>query len=126
MYLCRNVANMSLPQIGRDFGKRDHTTVMHAFKKIDKERAFDGVVEQILDNIQKGRLKKGDSLPAERVMAEEMGVSRPAIREALRALQLLGIITTIQGGANYISEDLEGCLIGPLSILFRMQKFLHP
>ena len=92
------------------------------FKKIDKERAFDGIVEQILDNIQKGRLKKGDSLPAERVMAEEMGVSRPAIREALRALQLLGIITTIQGGANYISEDLEGCLIGPLSILFRMQN----
>ena len=30
MYLCRTVANMSLPQIGKDFGKRDHTTVMHA------------------------------------------------------------------------------------------------
>jgi len=37
MYLCRNVANMSLPQIGRDFGKRDHTTVMHACSKIEKE-----------------------------------------------------------------------------------------
>ena len=30
MYLCRKVAQMSLPQIGKDFGKRDHTTVMHA------------------------------------------------------------------------------------------------
>ena len=37
MYLCREVANMSFPQIGVDFGKRDHSTVMHAYKKIEKE-----------------------------------------------------------------------------------------
>ena len=37
MYLCRNVANMSLPQIGKDFGNRDHTTVMHDCNKIEKE-----------------------------------------------------------------------------------------
>ena len=37
MYLCRNVAQMSLPQIGNDFGKRDHTTVMHACNKIENE-----------------------------------------------------------------------------------------
>ena len=37
MYLCRTVPQISLPQIGRDFGNRDHTTVMHACNKIDKE-----------------------------------------------------------------------------------------
>jgi chromosomal replication initiator protein len=37
MYLCRTSANMSFPQIARDFGKKDHTTVMHAFSKIEKE-----------------------------------------------------------------------------------------
>ena len=37
MYLCREVANMSFPQIGLDFGNRDHSTVMHAYKKIGKE-----------------------------------------------------------------------------------------
>ena len=37
MYLCREVANMSFPQIGIDFGNRDHSTVMHAYKKIDKD-----------------------------------------------------------------------------------------
>ena len=37
MYLCRNVAQMSLPQIGKDFGKRDHTSVMHACTKIENE-----------------------------------------------------------------------------------------
>ena len=37
MYLCREVANMSFPKIGADFGNRDHSTVMHAYKKIQKE-----------------------------------------------------------------------------------------
>ena len=37
MYLCRTVPQLSLPQIGRDFGNRDHTTVMHACNKIEKE-----------------------------------------------------------------------------------------
>ena len=37
MYLCREVANMSYPKIGEDFGNRDHSTVMHACKKIEKE-----------------------------------------------------------------------------------------
>ena len=37
MYLCRDVANLSFPKIGADFGNRDHSTVMHAYKKIEKE-----------------------------------------------------------------------------------------
>lgn len=37
MYLCRAVAQLSFPQIGKDFGNRDHTTAMHAYDKIDKE-----------------------------------------------------------------------------------------
>ena len=37
MYLCREVANLSFPKIGADFGNRDHSTVMHAYKKIEKE-----------------------------------------------------------------------------------------
>ena len=37
MYLCREVANMTFPQIGIDFGNKDHSTVMHAHKKIEKE-----------------------------------------------------------------------------------------
>ena len=37
MYLCRTIGQMSLPKIGQDFGNRDHTTVMHAVNKIEKE-----------------------------------------------------------------------------------------
>lgn len=86
----------------------------------NKDRAIDEIVNQIIENIQSGELKKGETLPAERAMAEIMGVSRPVVREALRSLEFLGIIKTVRGGKNYISENLEECLVGPLSILFRL------
>ena len=92
------------------------------FKEIGDERTFNGILDQITDNIQSGRLKAGDALPAERTMAETMGVSRPAVREALRALELLGIIKPVPGGGNYIADDLGSWLIGPLSILFKLNN----
>ena len=92
------------------------------FKEIGDERAFNGILNQIIDNIQNGKLKAGDALPAERTMAETMGVSRPAVREVLRALELLGIIKSVPGGGNYITENLDTWLIGPLSILFKLNN----
>lgn len=52
MYLCRTVAQMSLPQIGKDFGKRDHTTVMHACHKIDKELKENQNTKLIVDSVK--------------------------------------------------------------------------
>ena len=53
MYLCRNVAQMSLPQIGNDFGKRDHTTVMHACDKIEKEIKSNSNTKLIVESVKK-------------------------------------------------------------------------
>ncbi len=53
MYLCRVVANSSFPKIGDEFGKRDHTTVMHAYKKIDKEMKSNPNTKLIVDNVKK-------------------------------------------------------------------------
>ena len=92
------------------------------FREIGDERAFDGILNQIIENIQNGSLKAGAALPAERTMAETMGVSRPAVREVLRALELLGIVKPVPGGGNYITEDLDTWLIGPLSILFKLNN----
>lgn len=52
MYLCRNVANMSLPQIGKDFGKRDHTTVMHACNKIEKDIKENSNTKLIVESVK--------------------------------------------------------------------------
>lgn len=92
------------------------------FKKVNRENAFQEILNQIFENIQKGSLKPGDALPTERNMSEAMGISRPVLREALRALEFLGLVTSVHGGANYISRDLDSCLIEPLSILFRLNN----
>ena len=52
MYLCREVANMSFPQIGVDFGGRDHSTVMHACKKIEKEVKEKSNTKLIVDSVK--------------------------------------------------------------------------
>jgi len=52
MYLCREVANMSYPQIGNDFGGRDHSTVMHGCKKIEKEIKEKNNTKQIVDSVK--------------------------------------------------------------------------
>ena len=90
------------------------------FRKIDRTNTFNDVLKQIIEQIQTGELKPGDALPAERILAEELGISRPALREVLKALSLLGITVSVHGGANYIATDLSSCLTGPLSIIFQM------
>ena len=52
MYLCRVVANMSYPQIGADFGGRDHSTVMHACRKIEKEVKENNNTKAIVDSVK--------------------------------------------------------------------------
>ena len=53
MYLCRSLTNESFPKIGNAFGKRDHTTVMHAFKKIEKEIKENQNTKLIVESLKK-------------------------------------------------------------------------
>lgn len=53
MYLCRETANMSFPQIGNEFGKRDHTTVMHAYSKIEKEIRSNPTTKLTVESVKK-------------------------------------------------------------------------
>ncbi len=52
MYLCREIANMSYPQIGIDFGGRDHSTVMHGCKKIEKEIKLKNNTKLIVESVK--------------------------------------------------------------------------
>lgn len=56
------------------------------------------IVAQIQDMIMKGELKRGDRLPPERQLAELLGVGRPALKQAISALEVMGIIRSRQGG----------------------------
>jgi GntR family transcriptional repressor for pyruvate dehydrogenase complex len=76
------------------------------FAPIKTARVFEEVCEQIKLTLSSGALKPGDRLPAERDMATEFGVGRPAIREALRSLEIAGIVETRKGvkGGAFIRE----------------------
>ena len=59
MYLCRNVINMTFPQIGKDFGGKDHTTVIHACDKITKEYLADSNTKELIDDIKRTLSSRG-------------------------------------------------------------------
>lgn len=75
------------------------------------------IVAQIQDMIMKGELKRGDRLPPERQLAELLGVGRPALKQAISALEVMGIIRSRQGDGNYITADSVD-IITPLVIQF--------
>lgn len=58
MYIIRETTDLSLPNIGKSFGGRDHTTVMHAIKKVEQEMtanpAFRNQVEELIKNLKEG------------------------------------------------------------------------
>jgi DNA-binding FadR family transcriptional regulator len=67
------------------------------FQPIKAKRAFEAVCEQIRREVALGTLKPGDRLPPEREFAEQLGVSRTAVREAMRSLENAGIVQCQQG-----------------------------
>ncbi len=71
---------------------------------VDKKNYSDQIFDYLFNEIKSGNMKPGDKLPNERELAQELGVSRPSLREALRAMSSLGLVTTRQGGGSYINE----------------------
>ncbi len=93
------------------------------FQKIDNnKKIFQEILKQLIEQLQQGTLHAGDKLPAERALAASLGVSRPAVRESIRALEVLGLIRSIQGDGNYLADDLDNCLIRPLSLMFSLSQ----
>lgn len=80
------------------------------FKIARVNRISQNIVEQIRETIISGRLKPGDRLPSEKELSVEFGVSKASLREALRALEALGMLEVKQGmgGGAFVTEvDLE-------------------
>lgn len=71
-------------------------------KRLVKTTLGDQVTRAIVEHIQENDLKPGDMLPAEMTLARQLGVSRPLIREAIRSLTALGVLTTANGKGTTI------------------------
>ncbi|PJI09503.1 MULTISPECIES: FadR/GntR family transcriptional regulator [Clostridium] len=92
------------------------------FSPIKSQKVYEVVIEQIKEMIKTGKLKKGDKLPPERELAEELNVSRTSVREALRSLEILGLVESRHGDGNFIKESFDDSLIEPISLMFMLQE----
>lgn len=99
-------------------GKRD-TEAENIFKPIRLERVSDKVAGQLKKAITGGVFRVGERLPSERELAEQMGVSRPSIREAIQQLELLGIVETVHGGGSIVKNLTEQEISTPMEIVLK-------
>ena len=93
------------------------------FKPVKKTRIHEEIVFKIKDMIEQGKLKTGDQLPTERELAEAFKVSRPSVREALRALESQGFLVSRQGDGTYVSQQPIELLIEPFASVILKEKF---
>ena len=74
------------------------------YKIVRSSRLYEQIVQQVEESIVKGALKPGDQLPPERELAEEFGVSRTAVREAVKALREKGLVEAYPGRGTFITD----------------------
>jgi GntR family transcriptional regulator, transcriptional repressor for pyruvate dehydrogenase complex len=89
---------------------------------IKSTRIYEEIVRQVKQMIAEGRLKSGDRLPPERDLAEKFVVSRSSVREALRALESLGLIEIRPGEGTFVREVSVESLIEPLALAMASQR----
>lgn len=89
---------------------------------IKSTRIYQEIVRQVKQMIAEGRLKSGDQLPPERDLAEKFLVSRTSVREALRALESLGLIEIRPGEGTFVREVSVESLIEPLALIMTSQR----
>jgi GntR family transcriptional repressor for pyruvate dehydrogenase complex len=88
-----------------------------AIVPVRRSRISQQIVVQLCQMIRQGQLRPGDRLPSERDLSEQLQVSRASLREALRALEIAGIVAIKQGGGTYIREVFDDGILSPLSLV---------
>ncbi|MDZ5698936.1 FCD domain-containing protein [Chelativorans sp. M5D2P16] len=84
------------------------------YSRIEHARTADAVVRQIEALILQGILRDGDRLPGERELASRMDVSRPILRDALKALEARGLLVSRQGGGTHVASIVGEVFAKPM------------
>jgi len=87
---------------------------------VSKQSIPDSVAMQIQQLIAKKQLKAGDTLPSQRDLAEQLGIGRPAIREALNRLEAMGIVKIRHGKSSTIEKVDFNTILGNLSTILEL------
>ena len=89
------------------------------FSPLQKQQTVaEAISAEILNLLRQKELKSGDKLPPERELAEMLGVSRPSLREALRALSIMKVVEARQGDGTYVSALKPEDLVEHLEFVF--------
>jgi GntR family transcriptional repressor for pyruvate dehydrogenase complex len=92
-----------------------------ALRAVKPRRIHEEIVAQIREELAEGLLKAGDQLPSERELSERFQVSRASVREAIRALESLGLVKIRSGDGTYVASSLQ-TLLSPLTSVILQQK----
>lgn len=80
------------------------------YKVIQTSRLYEQIVQQIEESILKGEFTEGSQLPAERDLAKQFGVSRTAVREAIKALQEKGLVDAFPGRGTFVTNGTSNSM----------------
>src|SRR5580693_10680342 len=90
------------------------------YKLVRTSRLYEQIVQQIEESIVKGDLKPGDQLPAERDLAQRFGVSRTAVREAVKALREKGLVEAYSGRGTFITDGTTQAVRQSLDLMVKI------
>jgi GntR family transcriptional regulator, transcriptional repressor for pyruvate dehydrogenase complex len=90
------------------------------YKVVRTSRLYEQIVQQIEESILKGNLKPGDQLPAERDLAQRFGVSRTAVREAVKALREKGLVEAYSGRGTFITDGTSHAVRQSLDLMVKI------
>src|SRR5437773_498188 len=94
------------------------------FEAVKKTKLYEKVVQQVQGMIADGLLKPGDRLPPERELAETFQVSRSSLRDAIRALEVMGLVEPRQGEGTIVRDLSASSLVSPLSAVLSQKREL--
>jgi len=114
------------PDLGAQQISTPHlSAVINELEPVRRTRVYEEVAERIRRLIVDGRLRAGDKLPPERELAERFGVSRTSVRDAIRMLELIGLLEPRQGEGTVVRDLTPDSLAQPLaSILIHNRALL--
>src|ERR1700691_2694984 len=92
------------------------------YRAVKTSRLYEQIVQQVEDAILKGQLKPGDQLPAERDLAHSFGVSRTAVREAVKTLREKGLVEAYSGRGTFVTNGTSQAIRQSLDLMIRINQ----
>jgi GntR family transcriptional repressor for pyruvate dehydrogenase complex len=100
----------------------DSIAAKPVYRVVKTSRLYEQIVKQVEESILSGQLKPGDQLPAERDLAQSFGVSRTAVREAVKTLREKGLVEAFSGRGTFVTNGTSQAIRQSLDLMIRINQ----